>query len=105
MIKQIQKITVGQEVYAVTTGNRARGGSMILKGIVTKVGKKYFDVDHIGDYGCKMGTFFNDSMKEKTDFSSNYTIYLTEEEAIDVVNKPKAIREVSELLKSLNKKI
>jgi len=69
------KPKVGTEFYLVDVGNRTRyGGGRQRPCFVTKVGRKYFDIEY-GDE-CKLTvTFRLDDCCEKTEYSAGYALY------------------------------
>lgn len=64
---------IGQEIFIETTGNAARDvGSRIIETTISKVGRKYFEVEKI-----QRVRFFIDTMRQDTNYSQSYIAYNT----------------------------
>ena len=81
------KITVGQLVFSLNIGNAARNREQKLTPmVITKVGRKYFSARYLDDSsGWSEIQYYVDSGIEKTNFSANSCIYLSEKEYDDEV--------------------
>jgi len=79
------KPVVGQTLYSLNVGNAARNCETELTPVVvTKVGRKYFDVsakDNRGTY--RLGTYYIEAWKERTNYSTNSRLYESEQEWLD----------------------
>jgi len=70
---------IGKKIFIETTGNAARNvGSRIIETKITKVGRKYFEVEELN--GVR---FFIDTMEQDTNYSRSYIAYNTRQEIED----------------------
>jgi len=85
----MKKPVVGQILYSLNVGNAARNYEQILTPVeVVKVGRKYFTLHEVGQkYRTRDVKFHIDSWKEKTEYCSNYCLYETEQEWVDLKEK------------------
>jgi len=74
----MEKPEVGQILYSLNIGNRARHCEQVLTEVkVTKVGRKYFTCT---EEGFRHGTeYFIDGWREKTDYSATSCLYASRE--------------------------
>jgi len=74
------KIKVGQKVYIKTYGNaRRRLGDKILDDVITKVGRKYFEVENLFRIRFFIKTMLNDG----NGYACDYHCYLNRKEIED----------------------
>ena len=67
---------VGQKIYLKPIGNQARYSKEIKETIISKIGRKYFEVEDSG-----YGRFFIDTMNQDCgQYVSGYTCYLSLQE-------------------------
>jgi len=79
----------GQRLFLLNIGNAARRCPSVLKPATVKsVGRKYFFVS-LDDYSVWTIQFHLDDWRQKTDYSTDYAIYATEQEYADEVEKGK----------------
>lgn len=71
-----RKVEVGQELWLVDAGNRARYNKGARPCVVVKVGRKYFDVEW-GDRRTSV-TFHIDTWREKTEYTPGYRLFRSE---------------------------
>lgn len=77
------KIEVGMPVYLKPTGNAARRGTAIIETTVTKVGRKYFEVEP-----PLYGRFYIEEMcQDGRGYISGYHAYLSVKEIEDEARK------------------
>ncbi len=71
----IRQMEIGQKVYLRPTelGNAYRRDENIKTSTITKIGRKYITVDRFGEFEIKTGS-------QKTNFTSDYILYLDEGE-------------------------
>lgn len=86
----MKKLEVGQTVYVKPIGNAARRSTKIITCKISKVGRKYFELDLNW-----MGRFEIESMtQDNGDYISNYACYLSLQEIEDE-------KELNELYKDI----
>jgi hypothetical protein len=71
------QIQVGQTVYLEPTGNACRYSKTIIETRVSKVGRKYFEVEN------KRSKFDLEKMCEVSNICSDYAVYLSAQEIVD----------------------
>lgn len=75
-----KKPEIGQTLYSLNIGNRARYGEQKLTPmVVTKIGKKYFTLENDG-FEVQ---FYLNSWKQKTNYCQDHKLYETEQEYSD----------------------
>ncbi len=68
-----EDLRVGQTVYLEPRGNAARRDDSIVEGVVTKVGRKYFEVGHYGKFYLYEGL-------QVTEYTPSWKVYLSKRE-------------------------
>jgi hypothetical protein len=77
-------LTVGQTVYLNPFGHGGRhghGGRQVQKGTISKIGKKYFEIE-----GFYRDRFFIDTMRhdgEKTGYGCSWKVHISKQEILD----------------------
>ncbi|WP_252500843.1 beta barrel domain-containing protein [Bacillus subtilis] len=91
-----QLIKVGSTVYLKPINNAARYGRKdILEKVVLKKGRKYFYVGNTGETETKrMFKFSLEDMKEVTEYSPDWELYLSKQEIIDKEEKKKLMSDI-----------
>lgn len=77
-----EKLVVGNTVFLKPLYNKARYSSDIEKGVITKIGRKYFEVSTYDDMSFPI-KFIIETMLQQTDYSPNWKVYLSEQEILD----------------------
>lgn len=104
------EIKVGKECLVVTTGNEARYGTKIYKATITKVGRKWFQVEtpesyYIGrDERFSLEASHNDKnvyMCDGKNYISNYYVIESEEVYNRMTETPKLLKELTASISSL----
>jgi hypothetical protein len=94
---------IGQTVFVKKVGNAARNRSdndLIDSDTITKIGNKYF---YLSKYNwCK---FSIEQMRDISDYSSNYLIYLTEQAILDEQELHDKSRDISKHFEYGNTKL
>jgi hypothetical protein len=88
----MEKLKVGQKVYLLLSGNKARYlkdapiEKRIEEHVVKKVGRKYFET---WEEGRNFSTvkFYIDSRRQVTDYTEDYALYETKEEIYEMVER------------------
>ncbi|WP_413154934.1 hypothetical protein [Bacillus subtilis] len=91
-----QLIKVGSTVYLKPINNAARYGRKdILEKVVLKKGRKYFYVGNTGETETRrMFKFSLEDMKEVTEYSPDWELYLSKQEIIDKEEKKKLMSDI-----------
>ena len=82
----MNKLTKGQKVFVVSVN---RGITTTTIATVTKVGTKYFEINNESGWIFKGIKFYKSTMKEKTEYSSKFTVYLSKEAYEEALEKSK----------------
>jgi hypothetical protein len=86
---------IGQDIFIKTQGNAARySGSKIIESTITKVGRKYFEVEALPRVKFEIET-----MSEKTEFCIDYVAYNNKQE---IVEHLESVRIMTKLRKDIN---
>lgn len=94
-MKNYPKPTVGQKLFCLNVGNAARNVPQVLTPvIVTSVGRKYFTTKTEEKYPRNID-YHLDTWQEKTQFSKNSHLYLTEQEWLDETETQNICDEIS----------
>jgi hypothetical protein len=93
-MKMGNEIKVGAVVYGKAGINKSRQGLNIEEGVITKVGRKYFEVKFRGfeTYKYEIKT-----LNQKTEYATDYYFYFSKQEILDereLVNTIDKIRSV-----------
>lgn len=93
------KPEVGQKVFSLNIGNAARRKKQELTPcIVTKVGRKYFTTQHDDDNtGWSSVQYHLDTGYEKTNYTANNRVYLSEQEWSDEKEATKLLQHIKEV--------
>lgn len=96
-------VVVGQKLWSLNVGNAARRGypQVLTPFQVISVGRKYFTVEGIGDYKPQI-TFHLDSWRQKTNFSPDHVLYVTEQEWLDEKEASKLVQEIRDAFSRWN---
>lgn len=87
----------GDIVIAVPMGNEARrGNDRIVKAMVISMGPKYFKLEAINKDGHFRNRFSIETMREATEYTSDWQIYESEEQLRITIETPKLRREIIE---------
>ena len=84
----------GQIVFVKTIGyNSNRNDVGIIKSVIVSVGKKYFTLEPFDENGLSRSYYFRnkfslEDMREVSNYSSNYKVYLSEKEIQDEIDRP-----------------
>lgn len=99
------KVKVGQEVYKLNIGNRARNTPQLLKTcVVTHVGRKYFKAREVQDnWGVTELQYYLESGMEKTDHSSGYKIYINKQDWEDEKEASKLIDVLKDIFSTFSR--
>ncbi len=91
-----QLIKVGSTVYLKPINNAARYGRKdILEKVVLKKGRKYFYVGNTGETETRrMFKFSLEDMREVTEYSPDWELYLSKQEIIDKEEKKKLMSDI-----------
>jgi len=91
-----QLIKVGSTVYLKPINNAARYGRKdILEKVVLKKGRKYFYVGNTGETETRrMFKFSLEDMREVTEYSPDWELYLSKQEIIDKEEKKKLMFDI-----------
>lgn len=95
---KIMKIQVGQTVYLKPINNRARRNKVIKTAIIKKVGRKYATI--LEDERCE-SDFNIETMVEKSDYSPDFEVYLSLEDAENSIKLPEERRKLIDLVQKL----
>lgn len=96
----MNKIEVGQTVYLKTINSLARRNDEIYTATIEKVGKKYATIKDSSLYANNQ--FVIDTMREKSEYSPNYEVYLTYEDAENSTKTPKERQITITMVNDLN---
>lgn len=96
----MNKIEVGQTVYLKTINSFARRNDEIYTATIEKVGKKYATIKDSSLYANNQ--FVIDTMREKSEYSPNYEVYLTYEDAENSTKTPKERQITITMVNDLN---
>ena len=95
---KIMKIQVGQIVYLKPINNRARRNKDIKTAVIKKVGRKYATI--LEDE--RWETDFNiETMVEKSNYSPDFEVYLSLEDAENSIKLPEERRKLIDLVQKL----
>lgn len=97
----LEKPVVGQELYVVDIGNRARGGGHQRQGKVVKVGNKYFDVEFGDNYKSSVKFHIN-TRGQKTEYCQDYALYESKQGYEQALIKEKLYRKIAECFSGYN---
>ena len=77
----MKKIILGQRVWVIPMNNELRYDPNPFEAIVTKIGNKYFEIEAPKRH---FSNKFNiDTLKEKTEYSSDYFVYESKQAWLD----------------------
>ena len=77
------KLEIGMEVWLEPINNQLRYGSKKpVKAVITKIGRKYFEVAKVGWERFPM-KFQIEDLKQKTDYSPDWKFYFDEQHILD----------------------
>lgn len=83
---------IGQTLFKLNVGNAARHIPQVLTPVkVTKVGSKYFTIGE----GWEAKQYHLDDWSEKTEYSAESNLYLSEQEYLDEQEEIEICREIS----------
>lgn len=100
----MNKPKVGDKLFLVDAGNRARTYNKQRYCEVTKVGRKYFTVTY-GEKPYETEVEFHlDTRRQRTEYSQGYTLYESEQEWADEIEKSKLAREISNVFRYIGYK-
>lgn len=88
--------TVGQIVFLKLTGNEARGKSdekLIVEREVKSIGNKFVTVGYVGEEYGTVKIKLEDGC-EHSNYTSNYSLYLTKDDILDEFKLSKLTREI-----------
>ena len=91
----MNKLTVGQTIFYQGGLGRSRSDKELKETVITKVGRKYFELESL--YRCK---FDINTLDEVSEFSSSIKLYLSKEAYDDEVKSNKLIRDIRDKLGS-----
>ena len=95
----IPKPTVGMKLFSLNIGNAARRREQVLTPVVvTKVGRKYFTVEEVGQYPFEH-TYNIEDWSEKTDYIASSALYESEQEWVDEKEIRRLSGQISEAFK------
>jgi hypothetical protein len=89
MKKTNNEIVVGMTVYLKPINNAARRSKDVQEGIVSKVGRKYFEVE--GFYRTK---FSIDELIEVSEYAPDWKVYLSKQELLDEQEFENLLRDI-----------
>jgi hypothetical protein len=92
-------LKIGQTVYLKPINNLARRNNEIFTDTVYKLGRKYATIKD-NKFGCN-AEFDLFTMREKSNYSSDYEVYLTFEDAENSSKQPQERRKTIDLVSSL----
>jgi len=92
-------IHVGKTLCMVEHPNYYKDSSKVTKVTVTKVGKKYFEVNPSPHRGAK---FYIDNLSLVTNYTSRHFLFETEQEYLDRVEKSELIDKISQKFKGMS---
>ena len=98
------KVEIGQEVLIYTVGNNARHGVSWYKGIVTKVGRKWFYVNTNNYIGEREKFSLDNGKCDGGDYISGWQAFLSEEQYNEQEGLQPLRNEVVSLLRTLTYK-
>ena len=98
------KVEIGQEVLIYTVGNNARHGISWYKGIVTKVGRKWFYVNTNNYIGEREKFSLDNGKCDGGDYISGWQAFLSEEQYNEQEGLQTLRNEVVSLLRTLTYK-
>jgi hypothetical protein len=104
-MKMGNEIKVGAVVYGKAGINTSRRGIDISEGVITKVGRKYFEVKFNSYQNLK---FEIKNLHQKTDYTPDYYIYFSKQEILDereLINNIYLIRKEFEYIYSVKDKV
>lgn len=94
------EIKLNQEVIIVGIGNCARYSTPIHKGTVSKIGRKWFEVNT----ASYLGEREKFSLKDGKGYMSEYRVFESEDIYDEYLNKPKLANLIVDSIKSLSYK-
>jgi hypothetical protein len=86
----MSKIKVGQVVYGEPGVNRSRYNKEIIEGVITKVGRVYFEVK----FSYQSYKFQIKDLMQKTEYAQDYYIYFSKQEILDKEEKAILISDI-----------
>ena len=96
------KIEKGQEVLVIGIGNNARYNRPIYKGVVTKIGRKWFEVE-TGNYVGEREKFSLENGKcDGRNYTPEWQVFLSEEDFEKEIKTPELRNELSRRVYRLN---
>lgn len=87
---------VGQKVWLEPLGNAARYNKNIREGVISKIGRKYFEVDGYGKFELN-------SKLQVSDFTPNYRVFLSEQDITIEMERRELRNKLSEFFRSPQK--
>lgn len=97
-------IKLNQEVIVVGIGNNARYNTPIYKGVVSKIGRKWFEVS-TGNYVGEREKFSLENGKcDGKGYMSEWQVFESQEQYLEVLKKPTRRIEVEKAIKNLSYK-
>ena len=88
------KLEVGQEIFLKPTGNAVRRNSEVREAKITKIGKKYFEVDIL-----RTRFSIETLCQDNGEYSSDYKGYLSRQEIIDEAERNSLYRQICEFFR------
>lgn len=97
----MEKLKIGQTVFAKPQSNALRRGCSIKEAIITSVGKKYFTLEGFRNKFYLPNSGHN-SMRELTDYICNWHIYTSMKEIEDIRNRPLVLVSINNELSKMS---
>lgn len=95
----MNKIEVGTKLYLKPVNNMARYGKVEIKEVeVTKVGRKYFEVD-----GFSRTKFAIEGLKQFTKYSPDWEVYFSKQDILDETEHENLTGEIKSVFKPYGK--
>lgn len=98
------EVKLNQEVIIVGIGNCARYSTPIHKGIVSKIGRKWFEVNTGSYLGEREKFSLEDGRSDGKGYMSEYRVFESEDIYNEYLNKPKLTNSIIDSLKILSYK-
>lgn len=95
-------LKIGQEVFVVGIGNNARYEIPTLKATVTKIGRKWFNIDTGNNVGEHNKFCLEDGKSDGRGYMPEWRVYLSEKEYNESKRIPHMRNYISSNLKSLS---
>ena len=96
------KIEIGQEIIVVGIGNNARYGIPIHKGIVIKIGRKWFEIETDNYVGKDYKFYLENGKCDGGQYMSEWQVFLNHEDYEKAVKTPDLRNELAKRVYSLS---